>query len=59
MFGVFPNPVPGGPTCTTITELGPKAVIGIGLWGPNAILVVYMDPPTLDPLTLNPYTLNP
>ena len=29
---------------TTILEVGPKHHTGEGLWGPNAIMVVYVDP---------------
>ena len=36
--------VPRGSIYTSIMELGPRNHSGDGLLGPNAIIVVYMDP---------------
>ena len=33
-----------GSICTTIMELGPKRPFILWFWGPNSIMVVYMDP---------------
>ena len=35
---------PRGSIYTTIMELGPKRPFILWFWGPNSIMVVYMDP---------------
>ena len=36
--------IPRGSIYTTIMELGPKKPSPLWFWGPNSIIVVYMDP---------------
>ena len=36
--------IPRGSTYTTIMELGPRRPSPLWFWGPNSIVVVYMDP---------------
>ena len=43
---------PRGSIYTTIMELGPKRPSPLWFWGPNSIIVVYMDP--LGIISLNP-----
>ena len=40
----FLESFPRGSIYTTIMELGPKRPSPLWFWGPNSIMVVYMDP---------------
>ena len=38
------DPLPRGSIYTTIMELGPERPSPLWFWGPNSIIVMYMDP---------------
>ena len=54
-----PKPAQRALLHTAIVELGPKRPSPLWFWGPNSIIVVYMDPLGIESLRPKPETLKP